>query len=175
VGFRHTLVTLPWIEYDIVRGWTTVSTLWLYSTRQSQRKSIRILHKLPHGVWLRQLVWLRMTVPCCDFVRPVLCDWPISPEASTCILCARIPTSRPFTMHRCTTGQTTFVTKQEMRDIAHTDHVYMVVTTYVYSNQNGYYTHGVDCMWEAFFKMHVYTLNFKRFEIHQWFLDRNIN
>jgi hypothetical protein len=51
----------------------------------------------------------------------------------------------------------------------------MIGTTYVHDNHGGYWKHGDHCMWETFVRIHVYTLNFKRFQIQQWFLDRKAN
>jgi hypothetical protein len=61
-----------------------------------------------------------------------------------------------------------FVVKQELRDIAHANHVCMVATVFVHSNHTGYCPHDTHCMWETFCRMHGYTLNFRRFQIQEW-------
>jgi hypothetical protein len=68
-----------------------------------------------------------------------------------------------------------FVVPNELRNVTHSNHVCVISTAYVHANHNGYCKNGPHCMWEAFFALHPYALNFKRCEIQKWLVDRQIN
>lgn len=75
----------------------------------------------------------------------------------------------------CYDRQSMFVVPHDLRNVTHSNHVCVISTAYVHANHNGFCKHGPHCMWEAFFALNPYALNFKGCEIQKWLVDRQIN
>ena len=170
---------VPWIGYEVVRGWSAV--LRLFTIFSQQCDCTPLVSK--HGHASSYCITYRLE---CGYANRIGCPWQCQvtiwydqPAAGRLYLrkhptAASAPDFGPLDSEFYN-RQTLFAVKQEIRPIVHANHICMVATAFVHSNHTGYCSFDAHCMWEAFCRMHAYTLNFKRHEIQQWLEDRNIN
>lgn len=170
---------VPWIAYDVVRGWAAVESLFTIFSHQCDCTPVvsRNGHASSYSITYRFECGYGNRIGCkwqCQVV--IYYDQPAAgrrylrnhPQAESA------PGFQPLDC-QVYNRQTLFAVKQDMRPILHANHICMVATAFVHSNHTGYVRFGAHCMWEAFCRMHAYALNFKRHEIQQWLEDRNIN
>ena len=170
---------VPWIGYEVVRGWSAV--LRLFTIFSQQCDCTPLVSK--HGHASSYCITYRLE---CGYANRIGCPWQCQvtiwydqPAAGRLYLrkhptAASAPDFGPLDSE-VYNRQTLFPVKQDLRRIVHANHICMVATAFVHSNHTGYCSFGAHCMWEAFCRMHAYALNFKRHEIQQWLEDRSIN
>jgi hypothetical protein len=170
---------VPWIGYDVVRGWAAVLRLFTIFSQQCDCTPLvsRNGHSSSYCITYRFE---------CRYGNRIGCKWQCQviiyydqPAAGRRYLRSHptaesVPGFQPLDCELYN-KQTLFAVSQEMRHIVHANHICMVATAFVHSNHAGYCPFGAHCMWEAFCRMHAYALNFKRHEIQQWLQDRKIN
>ena len=169
---------VPWVEYDIVRGWQSVE---------------KTLHELAMDCDYCPLVGRSGHVSLlgityrmeCGYSNRIGCPWQcrvfisFDQQHAAALYHGKhanapaVTTQPPDTT--CYDRQTMFVVPQDMRSVTHCNHVCVISTAHAHANHNGFCKNGAHPMWEAFCALNPYALNFKRSEIQKWLVDRQIN
>jgi hypothetical protein len=169
---------VPWVEYDIVRGWQAVEkTLHEFAMHCDHCPLVgRSGHVSKSGITYRME---------CGYSNRIGCPWQcrvfiyFDQQHAAALYHRKHPNAPAVTTEppdtTCYDRQTMFVVPQDMRNVTHSNHVCVICTAYVHANHNGFCKNGAHCMWEAFCALNPYALNFKRSEIQKWLVDRQIN
>jgi hypothetical protein len=168
---------VPWVEYNIVRGWQSVHNAlhnfamncdcWPLVGRSGHASNSGITYRME-----------------CGYGNRIGCPWQcrvfiyFDQNHAATLYHRKYPNAPAGTTEpldtTCYDRQTMFVVPHDLRDVTHANHVCVISTAYVHANHNGFCKHGPHCMWEAFCALNPYALNFKRCEIQKWLVDRQI-
>jgi hypothetical protein len=169
---------VPWVEYDIVRGWQSVDkALHDFAMHCDCCPLVgRSGHASNSGITYRME---------CGYGNRIGCPWQcrvfiyFDQNHAAKLYHRKYPNAPAVTTEppdtTCYDRQSMFVVRHDLRNVTHSNHVCVISTAYVHANHNGFCKHGPHCMWEAFCALNPYALHFKRCEIQKWLVDRQIN
>ena len=171
---------VPWVEYDIVRGWQSVHAAFHTFARQCDcwPLTCRSGHVSQAGITYRME---------CGYSNRIGCPWQCRVFIAFDQGHALTQYQRKYSIAkapggsteaadtRCYDRQTMFVVPHDLRMFTHANHVCVISTAHVHANHNGFCKHGPHCMWEAYCALTPYALHFRSSEIQKWLTDRKID